>query len=445
VLFRDGTRRSGLKQVQTRREARGHGVARSPTDVAVQPAWMPADSLQSRAPRGGPPSPRPDGKAGSRHALRSTRVARAAGCPGRRRTLGLVVFAYLSGAESLVSTLTRIMWWQFGLVCAVYGVGVIADTFGWRYALGRGQSPRFLRLLAAKCGEAVNVVTALGSVGGEAIKAWLLRRDVPYEASVPSMIVAKTSLVLAQAPDRRGILVAWTTGAGGPTLLLAMSALLVVEVIGVGGFLGVQLGGGVVGRPPRPRAAAGSRPAPVLPPRVAVLPPLGGLPLRGLAGGAVEAFLILAALGLPASLVVATVIEAHGSGVRFATFFVPASLGALEGANAGAFGALGWAASAGWRSPSCAAPVRPSGSGSASRSSWRRTPAASSPARPSGPCRPAGADEGPSRRLAVPHRRSVGGRGECLVEGSSPVGRDQDREHTGSHLQVLSGRGGGDH
>jgi uncharacterized protein (TIRG00374 family) len=63
--------------------------------------------------------------------------------------------------------------------------------------------------------------------------------------------------------------------------------------------------------------------------------------------GVLEAFLILAALGWPASLVVATVIEALGSGVRFVTFFVPASLGALEGANAGVFGALGWAASAG--------------------------------------------------------------------------------------------------
>jgi hypothetical protein len=62
---------------------------------------------------------------------------------------------------------------------------------------------------------------------------------------------------------------------------------------------------------------------------------------------ALEAFLILSALGLPASLVAATVIEAFGSGVRFATFFVPASLGALEGANAGAFGALGWTATAG--------------------------------------------------------------------------------------------------
>jgi glycosyltransferase 2 family protein len=59
-----------------------------------------------------------------------------------------------------------------------------------------------------------------------------------------------------------------------------------------------------------------------------------------------EALLILAVFGLPASLLVATVIEAFGSGVRFATFFVPASLGALDGANAGAFAALGWTASA---------------------------------------------------------------------------------------------------
>ena len=63
--------------------------------------------------------------------------------------------------------------------------------------------------------------------------------------------------------------------------------------------------------------------------------------------GAVEALVILSSLGLPASLPAAMVVEALGSGVRFATFFVPASLGPLEGANAAAFTAFGWAASAG--------------------------------------------------------------------------------------------------
>ena len=44
---------------------------------------------------------------------------------------------------------------------------------------------------------------------------------------------------------------------------------------------------------------------------------------------------------------VVDVIETLGSAVRFATFFVPGSLGALEGANTAAFAALGLGAPAG--------------------------------------------------------------------------------------------------
>jgi glycosyltransferase 2 family protein len=69
--------------------------------------------------------------------------------------------------------------------------------------------------------------------------------------------------------------------------------------------------------------------------------------LAGWLLGALEAFVMLWALEIDALLVTATVIEALGSGVRFATFLVPASLGAFEGANAAAFGALGFGAGAG--------------------------------------------------------------------------------------------------
>jgi len=41
------------------------------------------------------------------------------------------------------------------------------------------------------------------------------------------------------------------------------------------------------------------------------------------------------------------VIEALGAGVRFATFLVPASIGAFESANAAAFEAIGLGAGAG--------------------------------------------------------------------------------------------------
>ena len=162
--------------------------------------------------------------------------------------VGLLTLVYQLGFESIASALSQVSAGQFLLICVVHGISLLADTVGWRYLFPRDVQPPFRRLLAAKCaGEAVNVVTALGSVGGEATKAWLLRRETPYAASVPSLILAKTSLVVAQAVLLVvGILVAWLTGLGGSTLLLAMGSLLVVEVIGVGGFLVVQVVG-VVG------------------------------------------------------------------------------------------------------------------------------------------------------------------------------------------------------
>jgi uncharacterized BrkB/YihY/UPF0761 family membrane protein len=72
-----------------------------------------------------------------------------------------------------------------------------------------------------------------------------------------------------------------------------------------------------------------------------------GFHLAGWLLGAVEAFVILLFLGVPATLATATVIEALGAGVRFATFLVPASLGAFESANAAAFEAMGLGAGAG--------------------------------------------------------------------------------------------------
>ena len=57
--------------------------------------------------------------------------------------------------------------------------------------------------------------------------------------------------------------------------------------------------------------------------------------------GSVETWLILRFLGSEVSLATATVIEAFGTGVKIATFLVPASLGVLEGgfvATAGTFG-----------------------------------------------------------------------------------------------------------
>jgi uncharacterized protein (TIRG00374 family) len=271
----------------------------------------------------------------------------------------LAVLVYRVGTEPILETLRRLAWWQFALVCLPYAAIMAADTLGWRFAFARDRAP-FWRLFGARmAGEALNVVTAVGAVGGEAAKAWLVRRDVTYEESVPSIVIAKTTITMAQAVFLlAGLGLAWRTLPVGTDVLRVMMWLLVVEVVAVGGFAGVQVSG-LVGRGGRvlkmfgviKDAAYAETLDRTLRDYYRTEWRRFGLSLSfhlvGWLLGALEAFIILWALGLSVPLATATIIEAFGSGVRFATFLVPASLGPSEAANAAAFAALGLGAGAG--------------------------------------------------------------------------------------------------
>src|SRR5512132_3768678 len=90
---------------------------------------------------------------------------------------GLALMAYLIfkvGSDDALTATARGLGWRSLLVCLPFGLIMAVDTLGWRYAFSYDRVP-FLRLLAARtAGEALNIVTALGSVGGEAVKVWLL-------------------------------------------------------------------------------------------------------------------------------------------------------------------------------------------------------------------------------------------------------------------------------
>src|SRR5215467_3197956 len=148
------------------------------------------------------------------------------------------------GASSLVSILGRLEWWQLVLACLPFGLGMAVDTLGWRYAFA-GEPPPYPRMLAAgTAGEALNLVTALGSVGGEAVKVWLLRPRVPYSESVPSVVIDKTTRAVAQALFLLlGLIVAVTVVPVDPRIVTGMLALLALETLLVGGFLAFQLTG----------------------------------------------------------------------------------------------------------------------------------------------------------------------------------------------------------
>jgi uncharacterized protein (TIRG00374 family) len=271
--------------------------------------------------------------------------------------LAVIALVYHLGADSITAALAHVTWWQFVLICVIHAANVAVDAYGWRYAFARDGVP-FRKLMLARCaGDAVNTLTAVAAVGGEALKAWLLRREVSYEESVPSLIVSKTAETVGQALLLAlGLLLVVSTEAVGPGLRTAMISLMLVEVIGVGGLVGVQLAG-LVGRAGRIVAWFGVDATHV----ERLDEALRGFYRRewrrflvsvgfyflGWLLGAVQGLLILHSLGLSASLVTATIMEALWSAVRFATFYVPASLGTLEGATAAAFAAFGFTAGAG--------------------------------------------------------------------------------------------------
>jgi uncharacterized protein (TIRG00374 family) len=263
------------------------------------------------------------------------------------------------GWQPIAETLAQLAWWQLLVVCLPYALVTAVNTVGWRLAFPRGSAP-FHRLLGARlAGEALNRLTALGSMGGEPVKVWLLRGDVAHADSVPSVVIAKTTITIAQALFLLlGVAVAWTMAAPESRVIRFMLWMLVVEAVAVAGFVGVQMAG-LVGRAGRLLRWAGVLARVDYAQRLDEslreyyrrdrrrLALATGVYLGGWLLGAVETYLILGFLGLPVSLATAIVIETLGAGVRFATFFVPASLGPFESANAAAFEALGLGAGAG--------------------------------------------------------------------------------------------------
>jgi uncharacterized membrane protein YbhN (UPF0104 family) len=281
---------------------------------------------------------------------------------GGAALFGLLLFQI--GPAALTTALSGLSWRIVIILVFPFVLVTIFDTLGWRYAFRWDRAPLRTLLWARLAGEAFNATTPTASVGGEAIKAWLLRPQVPLTESLPSVVIAKTTITISQALFLVfGLLVGWLVAwplLAGSALLKAMAWLLLFEVIGVGGFVLVQLFGvgsvsrildrlglglspgrhGVVGDLDTALAGFYRR----APGRMVLST---GCHFLGWMFSALEAYVILHALGFSVSLATATMIEAFGTGVRFASFMIPGHLGALEGGHVLIFEALGLGAPTG--------------------------------------------------------------------------------------------------
>jgi uncharacterized protein (TIRG00374 family) len=232
----------------------------------------------------------------------------------------------------------------------------VVEAYGWKVTLGpSGRHIPFWRVLAIRtAGEVVNMTTPTGYVGGEPLKASLLRKHhVPMEEAFTSVIIAKTTMTIAEVLFiLLGIaLSVWLLGGNDSSGQTVAAALLSVGLLALGtaAFVFVQRQGlctwllefvrkiglkikyleareeklrsldrAILGfyRHKRPAFYAST-----------------GLFFLGWMAEALEVYVILYYLGGPTMALSAISIGALSVFIKGGTFFIPGSLGAQDGGN----------------------------------------------------------------------------------------------------------------
>jgi uncharacterized protein (TIRG00374 family) len=232
------------------------------------------------------------------------------------------------------------------------------EAYGWRLTLGRyARAVSFWRLFAVRAaGEVINM-TVPSYVGGEPVKAYLLRRyGVPLVDGFASVVLAKTTMTIAEimfilvGVGLAFSLLASGDGAGiGWTLILGTAVSLGLLIFGTALFVIVQHRGlftGLLGLLRRCRIRI-----PPLEAREAKLRDLDrtilafydndrraflqsvGFFFLGWLAEALEAYAILYVLAGSVGAVAALAIGGLSAFIKGATFFIPGSLGAQDGGN----------------------------------------------------------------------------------------------------------------
>jgi putative membrane protein len=276
--------------------------------------------------------------------------------------LGIVLLGALLAKIGFRPVLDQVrsLSWGVLLLLFPYGLVVLLDTFGWRYAF-RGRLLSLSTLLPVRlAGEAFNMASPTATLGGEPVKVYLLRPRVSVEEGVASVIIDKTTLVLAQGCSLLlGIALSLRLLPAGSPLLRGMVGLALLGALAVGGFVMAQRRG-LFSRFLRVLTRLGFTwhrgvDAQGLDEAIATFytthrPRLVlscFFHLMGSMAGSLEVYLIFWLLGLPISLATAIVIETFSSSIKAAGFLIPGAIGVQEGGNVAIFLALGLTAEVG--------------------------------------------------------------------------------------------------
>ena len=262
--------------------------------------------------------------------------------------VGLLTWAVAAvGWPALWQSLRRVGWWVVpivGFYLVIFGL----DTWGWHYAFSTSRAASWRSLfLTRMAGEAVNYVTPFAWIGGEPVKAYLLKRGhgVSMTDGMSSVVIAKTALVIGLLFFALcGLGLVWWRGIGSASLAQVSRTVLVVLMLLVGVFLAVQHHGIFRRLAPWASKVLGS----MAPDGVQAhevdsairqfyrsqrgrLALSVGFHFLGWVAGALEVWLILYVLGLPVTLAQCWVIESLWQLLKAGAFLIPAGVGAQEG------------------------------------------------------------------------------------------------------------------
>ena len=232
----------------------------------------------------------------------------------------------------------------------------VVEAYGWKVTLGpSAKNIPFWRLLVIRtAGEVVNMTTPTAYVGGEPLKAYLLKKyNVPMVEGLASVIIAKTTMTIAEVLFiLLGISLAfWTVGAGGSSGQMVAAALLSVGLLlfGIAAFVFVQrrglftwlleflrkIGlriGYLESREEKLRSLDRTIVDFYRHNRPAFYSSVGFF-FIGWMAEVLEVYIIILYLGGPAMALSAISIGALSVFIKGGTFFIPGSLGAQDGGN----------------------------------------------------------------------------------------------------------------
>jgi putative membrane protein len=276
----------------------------------------------------------------------------------RMRTLatlavgGLLLLLVVSYA-GVAPVLERVqaMGWAAPFLLVPYLLINTLDTLAWRRALpaeAAARVPFAAQYMARIAGEAVNSVTPTAAVGGEPVKAQLLRAwGVPGPEAVASVVIAKTALTLSQIAFILLGVPVLAARFGRPIVGAVVFGVLIALAFLFGRFLVRMQRRGLVHAAwrrlvrwfPRSRTVArlGERATAIderlgdfyrIEQRAFVTATLWHFVAWLL--GVVEVWIIMQLIGAPISWPDALILESLAQPIRAVTLFIPGGLGAQE-------------------------------------------------------------------------------------------------------------------